>query len=64
MTGGWSDGVTLLMALILFVATPAMAAERGRSVALWVFLMLLMSPFITIIILACLGDTEEKRLER
>ena len=64
MTGGLSEGVVLIGVLCLYVLTPAMAVDRGRSMVLWIFLMLLMSPIITIIILACLGDTEEKGLER
>lgn len=42
----------------------SMARKRGRDVFGWVLLSLFLSPFLTMIILFCLGETEEKWKER
>mgnify|MGYP007070245827 CR=1 FL=1 len=42
----------------LYLVAAMMAQKRHRNVVLWVLLSWLVSPFVTIIILACLGDNE------
>ena len=50
---------------IAFCLIPAsMAKKRGRSGFGWFVCSLFLSPIIGIFIVACLGDTEEKRRER
>ena len=63
-----------LMALIIVViiafyigmsfVIASMARKRGRDVFGWVFLSLFISPFLTMILLLCLGETEEKWKEK
>ena len=60
--------VTLLISLGIYIAfclIPAsMAKKRGRSGFGWFFCSLFLTPIVGIFIVACLGDTEEKRRER
>jgi hypothetical protein len=59
--------VVLLILLIwgLICAIPSkMARSRGRSYWGWFLFSFFFSPLLSIIILACLGDTEERRKEK
>lgn len=68
------DGALLLAALFaivilfLYIAISmvpvSMANKRGRSKFGWFLFSFLISPLFAIIILACLGETEEKRMSR
>lgn len=49
----------------LFCIVPAyMAEKRGRSVIGWYVLSIFITPIYTSVILACLGETNQKRKER
>ena len=53
---------TLLLLCIyigLYVLTAVMAQRRHRSVALWVIISLFTTPILAIIILLCVGDSDE-----
>ena len=39
----------------------AVASSKGRSGCAWFFISLIISPLIAIIILACMGDSDEKK---
>lgn len=57
----------LLYLLILFLLSlvPAyMADKRGRSYVGWLIFSMLFSPILGIILVACLGETEERRRDR
>ena len=41
-----------------------MAAKRGRNIMLWFVLAIFTSPFLAILMIACIGETDEKRKER
>lgn len=43
----------------LYVLTGIMAKRRHRNVALWVIISILTTPILTIIILLCVGDSDE-----
>ena len=51
-------------ALILFHYVYEMACRNGRSTFYWIFFSLFLTPLISIILLSCIGETEEKRRER
>lgn len=48
----------------LFWYVYEMACRNGRSSFYWIVLSLLLTPITTIILLACIGETDEKRRER
>lgn len=58
----------LALVLIAFIALcmipMSMAKKRGRSQFGWFLFSFLLSPILGVIILACLGETEEKRRRR
>lgn len=55
----------ILSLIILYIVIPVkMAHKRGRNGVGWVLITLLTSPLLSIIILACLGETEKKRRTR
>lgn len=56
--------VVIIVVLILLVFVREMAITKGRNINGWIILSLLLSPIICIVLLACLGETEEKRRER
>jgi len=60
--GPWVIFIILSIVLLIFVYK--MAKKRGRSGGGWVFLSLFISPLLSMIILACLGETEERRTNR
>ncbi len=51
-------------ALILLYYVYEMACKNGRSSFYWVVFSLCLTPIISIILLSCIGETEEKRRER
>lgn len=57
---------TLIFALLVlfFVTVVKMANKRGRSGLGWFMLSLVTSPFLAMLILALIGETEAKRKER
>lgn len=55
--------IALIYHIILLYYVSEMATARGHSVFFWVSFSLLM-PWLGIILLACIGETEEKRKER
>lgn len=58
-------GLTIFIVwLVLWILTIVLARKRGRSGFGWALLALLISPFLTCIILLCIGDTQELTLER
>ena len=54
----------LVNALILFYYVYEMACKNGRSTFYWIYFSLCLTPLISIILLSCIGETEEKRRER
>lgn len=54
----------IINAIILFWYVYEMASKNGRSVFYWVVLSLCLTPIVSIIMLSCIGETEEKRRER
>lgn len=55
----------IFVVYIAFCMIPVgLAKKHGRSQFGWFFLSFLVSPLLGLIILACLGETEEKRKER
>jgi len=58
-----------LLAIIVFfvllsIIVVKMANKRGRSAFGWFFFSLLISPFLGMIFLALLGETEQRRRDR
>lgn len=51
-------------ALILLYYVYEMACKNGRSSFYWVVFSFCLTPIISIILLSCIGETEEKRRER
>lgn len=51
-------------ALILLYYVYEMACKNGRSSFYWVTFSLCLTPIVSIILLSCIGETEEKRRER
>jgi len=54
----------LIFWLLLCIIPCAIANNQGRSGFGWFILGALISPFLSIIILLCIGETEEKRKEK
>jgi hypothetical protein len=50
--------------IVLFYYVYEMARTRNRSVLFWIFYSLLLTPLLSIILLKCIGDTEERKKER
>lgn len=50
--------------IMLLIIPVKMANARGRSAALWFIFSLIISPFLAMLFLALLGETEEKRKRR
>ena len=53
-----------LITIILTFVTASMARKKGRSGFGWFIIACFISPYITMIFLACLGDTEEMRKKK
>ena len=53
-----------IVTIILTFITASAARKRGRSGFGWFLLACVISPYIALIILACLGDTEEKKKDK
>ncbi|MBD8390373.1 hypothetical protein [Dysgonomonas sp. BGC7] len=56
--------LVIVVIIVLLVFVSEMAITKGRSTIGWIILSLLLSPILCIVLLACLGETEEKRRER
>lgn len=60
--------IVVLLVLVAFIALcmipTSMAKKRGRSQFGWFMFSFLLSPIWGMIILACLGETEERRRRR
>ncbi|MFG5857407.1 hypothetical protein LDB17_04295 [Dysgonomonas sp. Shenzhen-Wh21] len=54
----------IVNALILLYYVYEMACKNGRSSFYWVAFSLCLTPIVSIILLSCIGETEEKRRER
>lgn len=54
----------IINALILLYYVYELACKNGRSSLYWIILSLCVTPIISIILLSCIGKTEEKRRER
>lgn len=54
----------IVNALILLYYVYELACKNGRSSLYWIILSLCLTPIISIILLSCIGETEEKRRER
>lgn len=54
----------IVNALILLYYVYEMACKNGRNSFYWVVFSLCLTPIINIILLSCIGETEEKRRER
>jgi hypothetical protein len=54
----------VINAIILFLYVYEMASKNGRSTFYWVVFSLCLTPIVSIILLSCIGETEEKRRER
>lgn len=56
--------VIIVNAFILLYYVYEMACKNGRSSFYWVTFSLCLTPIVSIILLSCIGETEEKRRER
>lgn len=56
--------ISIIIISALTCITVIMANKRGRNIFGWGVFALLFSPLIAIILLALLGETKEKRLQR
>ena len=54
----------IVNALILLYYVYEMSCKNGRSSLYWIFISLCLTPIFDIILLYCIGETEEKRRER
>ena len=54
----------IVNALILLYYVYEMACKNGRSSFYWVVFSLCLTPIVSIILLSCIRETEEKRRER
>ena len=54
----------IVNAFILLYYVYEMASKNGRSSFYWVVFSLCLTPIVSIILLSCIGETEEKRKER
>lgn len=54
----------IVNALILLYFVYELASKNGRSIFYWIILSLCVTPIISILLLSCIGETEEKRRER
>lgn len=54
----------VINAIILLWYVYELASKNGRSAFYWIVFSLFLTPFISIILLACIGETEKKRRER
>lgn len=53
-----------LVTFVLTFVTASLARKKGRSGFGWFVIACIITPYLSMIILACLGETEEKRRER
>lgn len=50
--------------IVLTFVTASAARKRGRSGIGWFLLACVISPYIALIILACIGDTDERKRDK
>ncbi|MDF9831786.1 hypothetical protein [Parabacteroides sp. PF5-6] len=53
-----------LITIVFTFVTASMARKKGRSGLGWFLVACFITPYLSMIILACLGDTEKRRRER
>ena len=57
-------GIFVFIVWIVFsIMVTAVASAKGRSGCAWFFISLIISPLLAIIVIACLGDSKEKKEE-
>lgn len=54
----------IVNAFVLLYYVYEMACKNGRSAFYWIIFSLCLTPIVSIILLSCIGETEEKRRER
>lgn len=54
----------LVFLLILLVYVYEMAESRDRNIFYWIIFSLVFTPVLSMILLACIGETEDKRRKR
>lgn len=54
----------IVNAFVLLYYAYEMACKNGRSAFYWIIFSLCLTPIVSIILLSCIGETEEKRRER
>lgn len=54
----------LLLLLLLALIPGFIASKKGRSFIGWYIFSILLSPLIGLIVVLCLGESDEKRKER
>lgn len=57
-------GIVLLSLLLLALIPGFIASKKGRSFIGWYIFSVLLSPLIGLIVVLCLGESDEKRRER
>lgn len=57
-------GIVLLSLLLLALIPGLIASKKGRSFIGWYIFSVLLSPLIGLIVVLCLGESDEKRRER
>lgn len=67
----WKTGIGLLfiffilsLVILLLIVPAKMANKRGRSGLFWFLFSLIISPFLSMLFLYFLGETDDKRKER
>jgi|GEM_PF-1673493 len=56
--------IVITFLIVLLIIPVKMANRRGRSGILWFLFSLIISPFLSMLFLFLLGETDEKREER
>ena len=58
-------GVLFFLFTVIFTfVTASLASKKGRSGFGWFIIACFISPYLSMILLACLGDTDKKRREK
>ena len=53
-----------LVSFVLTFVTASLARRKGRSGFRWFIIACFITPYLAMIVLACLGETEDKRMKR
>ena len=54
----------IVLYIVLLIFAGQIATQRGRNSGTWIFLALLLSPFIAYLLLFLMGETEEAHRKR